>query len=164
MAAMQGTKPHKIRRAKFQNFNDMLADVDAMLQSGYTRHGNWTLGQACSHIADWMRFPLDGFPKVPLPMRAIMWVMKHTVAPGMRRKILAEGFQGGMPTAPVTVPRAEEVTDQQGAEKLRETVDRLLSYDGPLQPSPLFGPMDKPTLIQVSLLHAEHHLSYLAPK
>ncbi len=162
--AMTGTKLQKIRSVKFQNFDEMLADVDGLLASGYTRHGKWTLGQACSHIADWMRFPMDGFPKVPLPMRAIMWVMKHTVAPGMRRKILAEGFQGGMPTAPVTVPRAEEVTDQQGAEKLRETVGRLVSHEGPLQPSPLFGPMDKSTLITVSLLHAAHHLNYLTPQ
>ena len=91
------------------------------MENGYVSNGNWTLGQACSHIADWMRFPLDGFPNPPWPIRAMMWVMKHTVGPGMKRKILAEGFQGGMPTAPETVPAPGDMTDRQGVEKLQET-------------------------------------------
>ena len=142
----------------------MLGEARRLLEQGYVRRGNWSLGQACSHIADWMRFPLDGFPRPPLPMRVVFWIMKHTVAPGMKRKILAEGFRGGMPTAPETVPGENELTDEQGVQKLQQTVDRLASYTGSLHPSPLFGPMDKATLIKVSLLHAAHHLSYLEPK
>ena len=142
----------------------MMAEVHALIDKGYISHGTWTLGQACSHVADWMRFPLDGFPKPPVLIRAMMWAMKKTVGPGMKRNILANGFKGGMPTAPITVPRPDEVTDQQGAAKLQETIGRLMSYEGELKPSPLFGPMDKETLIKVSLLHAEHHLGYLKPK
>ena len=90
--------------------------------------------------------------------------MKVTVAPGMKRKILAEGFKGGMPTAPQTVPAADSITDQQGVDKLKQTVDRLQAWDKELIPSPLFGPMDKDTQVKVSLLHAEHHFGYLEPK
>ena len=81
----------------------------------------------------------------------------------MKRKILAEGFKGGMPTAPETVPDADSFSDEQGIQKLRETINRLESFQGELIPSPLFGSMDMETLRKVTLLHAAHHLGYLAP-
>jgi len=161
---MPKSEAQKKRTLKFSDFDEMMADVRTLLDQGYIRHGNWTLGQVCSHVADWMRFPLDGFPRAPLPIRVMMWVMKKTVGPGMKRKILAHGFQGGMPTAPETIPQPDEVTDGQGAQLLQETVKRVMAYEGELNPSPLFGPMDRETLMKVSLLHAEHHLGYLEPK
>jgi len=154
----------KKRQLKYQSFDEMLEDVESLQRDGYVSHGNWTLGQACGHVADWMRFPMDGFPKPPLPMRAMFWLMKVTVAPGMKRKILAEGFKGGMPTAPQTVPAADSITDQHGVDKLKQTVERLQAWDKELIPSPLFGPMDKDTQVKVSLLHAEHHFGFLEPK
>ncbi len=160
---MAKSEPEK-RALKFDNFDAMLAEVETLKNGGYTSNGNWTLGQACGHLADWMRFPMDGFPKPPLPMRAVFWMMKITVAPGMKRKILAEGFKGGLPTAPETVPDAKSFSDEEGIAQLREAVQRLSAWDKELIPSPLFGPMDKEMQTRVSLLHAEHHLGYLEPK
>ena len=160
---MAKTAPEK-RPLSFPNFVEMMAEVHLLLEGGYQSNGNWTLVQACGHMADWMRFPMDGFPKPPLPMRMLFWVMKVTIGPGMKRKILAEGFTGGMPTAPETVPEPGAMTDSQAVQLLQQTVDRLMAYNGDFLPSPLFGPMDKATVIQVSLLHAEHHLGYLEPK
>jgi len=157
-------KPEKKRNPKYADFDAMMADVIELAAKGYERSGNWNLGQACSHIADWMRFPMDGFPVPPLPIRVIFWVMKRTVGPGMKRKILAEGFKGGTPTAPETVPAEGEVSDQQGIAKLQETVDRLNAYNGEFHESPLFGSMDKEIVVKVSLLHAEHHFGYLQAK
>lgn len=152
------------RPLKFNDFDELIADVQTLANHGYESKGNWTLGQACGHIADWMRFPMDGFPKPPMVMRIIFWFMKVTVGPSMKRKIMKDGFKGGMPTAPETVPDAVAYSDSDGVEKLKETINRLSGYAGELLPSPLFGPMDKETLVKVSLLHAEHHLGYLEPK
>ncbi len=161
---MAKTEPQK-RQLNYKNFDDMMADVRTLHSGGYSRHGSWTLGQACGHVAEWMRFPLDGFPKPPLPMRGIFWFMRTTgMAKRMANKILAEGFTGGMPTAPDTVPDAEQLTDEQGVERLRQMVERVQAFDGELISSPLFGPMDKETHVKVSLLHAAHHLGYLEPK
>lgn len=160
---MAKPEPNK-RTLSFHGFEEMMAEVRLLLEQGYQSNGNWTLAQACGHLADWMRFPMDGFPKPLLPMRMLFWVMKVTIGPGMKRKILAEGFTGGMPTAPETVPEPDAMTDPQAVELLQQTVDRLMAYDGAFLPSPLFGPMDKATVIQVSLLHAEHHLGYLESK
>jgi len=160
---MAKPEPQK-RQLSFKSMDEMLAEVRSLLEKGYTSNGNWTLAQVCGHLSDWMRFPLDGFPKPPLPLRMIFWVMKKTIAPGMKRKILAEGFKSGMPTAPETVPKPDAMTDQQAVELLQQTVDRTQAYQGELIPSPLFGPMDRETLQKVGLLHAEHHLGYLEPK
>jgi hypothetical protein len=154
----------KKRPLKFNNLDEMMDDVRSLNENGYISNGNWKLGQTCGHLANWMRYPLDGYPVAPLPIRMIFWVMQKTVVPGMKRKILAEGFKGGMMTAPESVPKQDELTDQQGVDQLQEVVDRLLAFKGELYPSPLFGEVDKPMQIKVSLLHAELHLGYLEPK
>ena len=152
------------RQLKFDCFEDMVSEARSLMESGYDQHGNWTLGQACGHLAEWMRYPLDGYPKPPLPIRAIFWVTRYTVAPAMKRKILAEGFKSGSPTAPSSVPQADAITDSQGLAQLVACVERVTEFDGKLLPSPLFGSMDKEMHMQVALLHAEHHLAYFQPK
>ncbi len=159
---MAKTEPKK-RSLKYANFDEMLADVSALASSGYVKNGKWSLAQACGHVAEWMRFPLDGFPKPPLFMRAVFGVMKITgVCRRMAAKINAEGFKGGMPTAPETVP-ADNATDAEGIAKLQKIVDRINQHSGPLHASPLFGEMDMAQHVKVSLLHAEHHFGYLKP-
>lgn len=115
----------KKRKLKYANFDEMMADVRSLCDNGYISNGNWNLGQATNHVAEWMRFPMDGFPKPPLPIAMIMWVMKHTVGPGMKRKIFAEGFKGGMMTAPETVIEPDKISDTDGVEKLQQIADRL---------------------------------------
>lgn len=159
---MVKSEPPK-RQLKFKDFDELMSEVESLSDGGYKSNGNWTLAQACGHLADWMRFPIDGFPTPPFFMRPIFWLMKISMGSNMKRDILANGFKGGMPTAPETVPERDEMTDQQGIEMLQKTIDRVKAHDGELLPSPLFGPMDKETLLKVTLLHAEHHLGYLEP-
>ena len=154
----------KKRQLKFNDLDEMMAEVRALNENGYISNGNWTLGQSCGHIANWMRYPLDGFPVPPIPIQMIFWVMKKTVVPGMKKKILAEGFKGGMMTAPESVPKQDATSDQQGVDQLQEVVDRVIAHEGDFHPSPLFGEMDKSMHIKITLLHAEHHLGYLERK
>jgi len=154
----------KKRELSFSSYEDMLAEAQSLLDKGYISHGNWSLAQVCGHLSDWMQFPLDGFPKSPLPMRMIFWVMKKTIGPGMKRKILTNGFKSGIPTAPETVPKPDAMTDQQAVELFRKTVDRRQAYQGELLPSPFFGPLDRETQQRLGLLHAALHLGYLEPK
>jgi hypothetical protein len=152
------------RLVKYANFEQLDADVEMLLTKGYRSNGNWNLAQTLTHVANWMSYPLDGFPKPPIFIRPIFWLMKVTVGARMKRQILAEGFKGGMPTAPQSVPEPSEHSDQEAFELLKQTIDRVRNHQGDLLPSPLFGPMDKETLLTVTLLHAEHHLGYLEPK
>jgi hypothetical protein len=49
-------------------------------------------------------------------------------------------------------------------EELRQAVERLLNHEGPFQESPLFGMLDKETLVRLHCIHTAHHLSFLVPK
>lgn len=151
------------RRLKFADFDQLLNEINSLQDRGYRSNGKWTLAQVCGHLADWMRFPVDGFPVPPIYMRPIFFFLKISMGDKMKRDILENGFKDGMPTAPETIPEADEMTDQQGIDVLDKTITRVMAYNGELLPSPLFGPMDKETLIQVTLLHAEHHLGFLEP-
>ena len=154
----------KKRKLKFEDFDAVMAEVRSLHESGYTSNGNWSLAQCCGHLGEWMRYPMDGFPVPPLPIRMIFWVMKKTVVPGMKRKILAEGFSGGTMTAPESVPKPDAMSDEDAIQKFQAIVDRVKSHSGDLLESPLFGEQDKAMYTKVNLLHAEHHLGYLEPK
>jgi len=157
------SKKQPVREIEYASLSEMLADVESMLANGYVSHGNWSLGQASGHVAEWMSYPIDGFPKPPWFMRAIFGVMKATgMCQRMANKILAEGFKPGMPTAPDTVPDSE-CDDREGVAKLRRVVNQTEQFSGELHLSPLFGKIDMATHVRVSLLHAQHHFGYLKP-
>ena len=154
----------KKRTLSFGDFEDVIAELNALLDRGYEQHGNWTLGQTSQHLADWIRYPMDGFPRPPIFMRPILWLMKVTIASRTKRKILAEGFDPGIPTAPQSVHDADATSDEAGVAALIETIERAKKFDGELIASPIFGPMDRETWIKVNLLHTEHHLGFLEPR
>lgn len=152
------------RELRFDTLDDAVRDVEHLLAVGYEKAGNWDLAQCCGHLADWVAFPMDGFPRSPLPVRVMMFVMRNTVAPRMARKAMATGVLGdGLPTIPQTVhaPGGDPAAE---VARFRDTVARFARYDGPLHPSPLAGAMDKPTVGRLHALHAAHHLSFLVPK
>jgi hypothetical protein len=151
------------RELRFDSLDAVVRDAENLLASGYDKTGNWDLAQVCGHLAEWMRFPMDGFPTVPLVIRPIFWLVKVTSGRRMRQKILAEGFPSGGRTMPQTVlpPGGDPAA---AVEKLRDTAARFQAYTGPIHPSPLFGPMSKDEALQVQLLHCAHHLSFLVPR
>jgi hypothetical protein len=151
------------RRLSFATLDDVAADAENLLAKGYDKAGNWDLAQVAGHVAEWMRYPIEGFPKPPLFVRPLLWLMKATAGKKMRDRILAEGFSPGGPTMPATVPppggnAAEAVA------RLRSVVERFKAYTGAVHPSPLFGAMTKETALALQLKHAAHHLSFLIPK
>jgi hypothetical protein len=151
------------RRLSFVALDDVVRDAENLLAKGYDRAGNWDLAQVCSHLAAWMRFPMDGFPKVPLVLRPVVWLVRATVGKKMRAKVLAEGFSTGGRTMPQTVP-APGGDATASVAQLKEDAERLKAFTGPIHPSPLFGAMTKDEAVQLQLKHCEHHLSFLVPK
>ncbi|MCI0703968.1 MAG: DUF1569 domain-containing protein [Planctomycetia bacterium] len=155
-------KPER-RKLSFASLDEVVADAENLLAKGYDRAANWDLAQVCSHLAEWMRFPIDGFPKVPLVLRPVFWLMRVTVGKKMRTKILTDGFDAGGRTMPQTVfqPGGDATA---AVAKLKEVAERFKAHTGPIVPSPLFGPMTKDEALQLQLKHCAHHLSFLVPK
>ncbi|MCU0707920.1 MAG: DUF1569 domain-containing protein [Pirellula sp.] len=151
------------RPLRFSNLDEIMQEVDQLNRSGYLTHGKWDLGQICSHLADWMGFAMDGFPKPPFPIAILLRVLRATQGKRMLHKILETGGMGhGSPTMPVTVYEKQASPDE-AVERLRQTIERLKASNGPFHPSPLFGAMSKEELVGLHLVHCAHHLKYLEP-
>ncbi len=151
------------RTLTFSTLDDVSRDAENLLASGYDKAGNWDLPQVCAHLSDWMRFPVDGFPKALLPIRMMMSMVRVTMGKAMLGKVLAQGFKPGRPTMPETVHTAGG-NAAAAVEKLKETVERFKAHEGPIHPSPLFGAMTKDEAMRLQLAHCAHHLSFLVPR
>lgn len=151
------------RTLNWTDLNQVLEDVENLRASGYRSVGKWNLAQCCGHIADWMTFPLDGFPPQPWFIRAFLGLLRSTIGKGQLRKMLStRSMPAGNPTMPETVyPADTDVTEE--VERLKKAVQRLRESQGPYQPSPLFGDMSRENLLGLQIIHAAHHLSFLLP-
>lgn len=151
------------RQLSFDTLDAAVADARSLLQTGYARAGNWSLAQACGHLAAFVRYPLDGFPRLPVPVRLGMWVFRNTVGPGQKRKVLASGtMPAGLPTLTQTVPPAG-ADDAAGVREYADAVERLKAFTGTPHPSPYLGPVTRDELVRATCIHAAHHLSFLVP-
>jgi hypothetical protein len=155
------TKPER-RKLSFASLDDVVRDAESLLAKGYDKAGNWDLAQVCGHLTEWMRFPIEGFPKLPLLLRPMFWLVRVTIGKKVRKKIVAQGFSAGSRTMPQTVPQAGGDAVAAVA-KLKEVAGRFAAHTGPILPSPLFGAMNKDEALQLQLKHCEHHLSFLIP-
>ena len=79
------------RKLTFAALDDAVRDAENLLAKGYDKVGNWDLAQVCFHLAEWMRYPVEGFPKPPLLMRPVFWTARNTIARRMLRKVLEKG-------------------------------------------------------------------------
>jgi hypothetical protein len=152
------------RQLRFGTLDEAVRDAENLLAKGYDRAGNWDLAQCCHHLAAVMTYPLDGFPRTPFPLNVVAWLLRRTVAPGWVKRVLESGvWPTGTPTDKRTVP-APGGNDAEAVAGLKRAVERLLGHAGPLRPSPLFGMLDKETLVKLHRIHTAHHLSFLAPR
>jgi hypothetical protein len=150
------------RKLTFGTLDEVSRDAENLFAVGYDKAGNWDLSQVCGHIADWMTFPIAGFPKAPLPIRMMLGMVRVTLGKGMFRKYLTNGMPAGKPTMPQSVHQPGD--EKAAVARLKEAVERMKAHTGPIHPSPLFGKMTKSEAVQLQMVHCAHHLSFLVPK
>ncbi|QDU79397.1 hypothetical protein Pla110_11050 [Polystyrenella longa] len=157
--------PQNNRRIlRFVSLDEAVLDSQELLAQGYIAVGNWDLSQCCRHLSLWLTYPVEGFPPMPFPMNITAWIMKNTFAPRWLKKTLRSGvWPAGVPTDKRTVI-APGGDDSAAVMEFRVAVEKFQAYSGPIQPSPLFGDLDRETWKQVHLLHVAHHLSFLIPQ
>ncbi|TWT83618.1 hypothetical protein CA13_50850 [Planctomycetes bacterium CA13] len=152
------------RSIKFENLDQVVLKLDQLLAQGYTKTGNWDLSAICGHLNDWMRFSIDGYPKSPLPIRFVLWLMKVTMGRRQLDSVLKKGFRDRLPTMPGTVYDTDRSTDAEAVSQLTDTINRFKVFAGPVHPSPLYGPLTHDEALQLQLAHCSHHLKFLTPK
>ena len=157
------TPPPARRDLTFADFDDVIGDANALLRTGSTRVGRWDLAQTCGHLAEWLHYPVDGFPPMPAPARLLMALLRNTVGPRLLRKTLStQALPSRSPTIPQSVP-AEGGDARAAVDRLAEAIERFRRHEGPYRPSPLFGAMDRATTTRLQLIHCAHHLGHLIP-
>ncbi|MDY3556378.1 DUF1569 domain-containing protein [Gemmata sp. JC717] len=156
-------KPER-RKLTFAALDEAVADAENLLAKGYDKVGNWDLAQVCFHLAEWLRYPVEGFPRTPPLLRPVLWLMRNTVAgPALRAALEKGAMPAGQPTLTqsVTAPGGDP---SEAVAKLKEAVERFKAFPGPYKPSPLLGVLDHETGHKVQRLHCAHHLSFLIPQ
>jgi hypothetical protein len=146
------------RTVRFTDFDQVAADAERLLASGYDRAGNWSLAQVADHLTKVITFSLDGFPSLmPWPMRlGARWFALGSI---LRHKV----FRMSM-AAPSYLKPADGLADREAADRLRAALDRFKAHAGPLHPSPAFGELTPEQWREVHLWHCEHHFSFLLPR
>ena len=153
------------RELSFNSFDDLLADARMLLERGYKKTGKWNLSQVCGHCANWIRYPMEGFPKPNAFVGMMLWLMKVTVAKGKLKKMLESGsMPGGQPTMPESIPGTSDMSDSDGVDQLAKTIEKFKTHKNDWHPSPLFGEIDTERLTKLNLIHSALHFSYLIPK
>ena len=130
------------RTLYFDSHYDVLDEVRNLSDSGYSRVGNWTLGQMCNHLAEGI--------EMTLRTRVPDFVERPFVAIFLKLQFLGRiGDLLGL-RIPTTLPQNEPIPDSSGIESLNASLLRLDSSK-------------RAALMRFHLWHGQHHLSFLIP-
>ncbi len=131
------------RVVRFETLRDVLEDIERLQRDGYSRAGNWSLGQVCNHLAQ--AVALTENSRVPRVVQRIgIWLFLRSAPLGRIGNVLGLRL-------PTTRPQNVPVDDETGVERLTAAIDRVSSDEG------------NPT-IAFHLWHCQHHLSFLVPE
>jgi len=117
--------------------------------------GDWTLDQACWHLARFMRMSREGFTfRAPLPLRLAGRFMKGW-ALGPKPSPRGIRLRGPLSALEPSGPCAD------GPAQLRGELDAITERgERYTHPSPLLGPLAHEEWVRLHCKHAAHHLGF----
>ncbi len=140
---------------KFNNLDELLADVDQLRAGPYEQGGQWDLPMMMDHLAKQMNGPFETKLKNwPWPAGPIVRFFFHRLAKWGKYPSVK------FPAPKMTQPSSSISSDDAYAE-LSQVVGRLKSATGETIACPPFGELPLADFMKVQLLHAAHHLSFL---
>lgn len=142
----------------YADLSEFINDVEQLAATEHRTLGNWTLAQIIQHLADTMKFSLDGFPtKAP-------WFARTFIAPLIKNSYLTRPLKPGLKLpkdAEVLLPPSD-TNLQTALHNLRRVVSRM-EHETPSAPHPFFGPLASQEWEAMHLRHAALHLSFVVP-
>lgn len=157
-------KVEGFRTLRFESLEDLLWELDRIEQSHRSgtlkQIGNWSPGRIFGHLAAWINYAYEGFPRGAHPPFFIRWIIKRQKA-----KYLRHGMPRGVkiPAAPDGTFGTDQMDFDAGMRKLRAAIGRLQAREPVKFHSPAFGQMSDDDRIAMQMRHAELHLGYLIP-
>jgi hypothetical protein len=150
------------RHLEFQELDEAVVEARRLLDGGYTRAGQWSLGGVCQHLTMTQDGSLDGFD---------MWHMPWPIPPIMRRialspKAMAKPMPANAPSPKRMKPTAADSEDAERVAAFEASCQRVierLGNGGKFERSPLFGDLGPDGWNALHVKHAAHHLGFLLP-
>jgi hypothetical protein len=155
---MTDTAINQRRQLHFTSIDDITTDAGKLAQAERNQKlrqlGNWTLGQACGHLAAWIDYGFDGTPA------KFSWIVRM-LARGRRKKYLLEPMNPGgrLPRVPGGTLATDPLTTEDGLNRLKRACARLKAST-PTRKHFIFGPLKPDEWKNIHLRHAELHLSF----
>lgn len=157
---MANAAAEKTRRTlRYDSYDDLLADAEAMAASDVTTVGKWSLGQNYDHLARSLNGSIDGIAfKLPFPARVLARLL-------MKNKLLNHSVPSGFKIAKSAKPQIEplQISTEEGLGNLREAINRVKS-DSERAFHPAFGAITTDEWDRFNLRHAEMHMSHIVPE
>ncbi len=135
----------KRRTVQLASLEEVQDEAKRLLHAGYDRAGNWSLGQACNHLAIGIEMSTQG-PMARVPK----FLQRLLVETYFRFFFLGKlGNNLGL-RMPTSAPQKQPVDDEVGLERLMAALHLLKNADAEYW-------------IRLHLWHCEHHFSFLIP-
>ena len=142
------------RTVRYASPAEVLADV-ARLRRGYAKVGQWSLPQACSHLAWVMTASLTPPPNDDEPTADQLATKAKFFG------LVLSGMPEGMPLPQDKVPPA--TAGDADIDALTAAFAAVAAYPHARQMVGRCGPVPMAEVVELHLCHAAHHLSFLTP-
>jgi Protein of unknown function (DUF1569) len=153
---MQETSMER-RHLDFQDLDAVSTEVERLQRVGYTKVGNWDLGQCCEHLAKSMKSSVDGFQsRAP-------WLLRVFVAPIFKRRMFKTRKMPAGIKGPAELMPAAQVDETTALKFFDEQLGRLRNTTS-FQKHAFFGKLTRDEWIELHLIHSSLHLSFLLPR
>ena len=145
------------RPLKFKTPQELNAELDRLQTGNYQKVGNWSLPQACHHLASTIEGSLAPAPNdVPTPEET---AMKEKFF-GMVRS--PEGMPEKLPIGNSALIPPDDCTDAE-IDRLKRAFETLATLPHKQIKVGRCGPVPVPEVTELHLIHCAHHLSFLLP-
>ena len=145
------------RELDLRDFDSIVAEVDRLLNEGYTKVGQWNLAQTCRHLVLPLNGSIDGF-NVRGPWlirklaRLVAWkslFVKRQIKPGIK--------------APASFQFNPDDDDREAVEAFKKALERFRNHQGEFHRHPIFDDLTPEQWVTFHQTHICHHLRFLIP-
>lgn len=144
------------RTLHFDSYDELLGDVRKLAAEPHRQLGNWSLGEACQHLAKTMDLSMDGAQSAaPWPLRIVGRLLK--------KRYLSRTLPAGFTAPPQSGLLPDPSASAAGVAALEHAVGRL-QQTVERHPHPIFGPLTRAEWDQLHMRHSELHLSFFVPE
>jgi hypothetical protein len=146
------------RDVHYESLSEFLVDAERQAAGSAHLLGNWSLAQIFDHLARSLRVAVEGTDaRFPGPARFFL----HVIRKRFFSRPMKPGFH--VPERLETVLRpGEGLATDQSLQELRAAISRF-ETTAELTVHPAFGDLTRDEWLQLTLRHAELHMSFVVP-